>query len=280
MARGISLHIGINQVDPNHYDGWIGKLNACENDAKDMQAIAHSYGYESGLLLSKDATSNEVIKSIDIASQKLEDGDIFLLTYSGHGSRIKDTSGDEEDRNDETWVLYDRMLIDDELYTMWSKFKTGTRIVIISDSCHSGTVAKEISENEHYLRKIYPDFYNTPERFNFKTVPPDISFTTHNKHLQLYDSIQEICSKGENYAVNASIILLAACQDNQTASDGSKNSLYTAILKQVWDEGRYNGNYIDFWKKMVDKSPSTQSPSYYKTGCINLDFENCSPFEV
>ena len=39
MAQGISLHIGLNSVDPGHYQGWDGKLNACEFDAKDMTKI-------------------------------------------------------------------------------------------------------------------------------------------------------------------------------------------------------------------------------------------------
>lgn len=40
MAKGISLHIGLNSVDPVHYQGWDGKLAACEFDAKDMVALA------------------------------------------------------------------------------------------------------------------------------------------------------------------------------------------------------------------------------------------------
>ena len=39
MATGISLHLGLNAVDPHDYEGWSGHLAACEYDAKDMQAI-------------------------------------------------------------------------------------------------------------------------------------------------------------------------------------------------------------------------------------------------
>ena len=37
MSKGISLHVGLNSVDPKCYDGWNGQLAACEFDAKDMQ---------------------------------------------------------------------------------------------------------------------------------------------------------------------------------------------------------------------------------------------------
>ena len=41
----------------------------------------------------------------------------FLLTYSGHGTKVKDTSNDEEDGYDEAFVLYDELLlIDDDFF--------------------------------------------------------------------------------------------------------------------------------------------------------------------
>ena len=33
--KGVSLHVGLNKVDPQHYAGWSGPLNACEADAED-----------------------------------------------------------------------------------------------------------------------------------------------------------------------------------------------------------------------------------------------------
>ncbi len=66
-------------------------------------------------------------------------GDIYFLTYSGHGGQVPDTNGEgESDSSDETWLAYDRQIVDDELYELWAKFKPGVRIVVLSDSCHSG----------------------------------------------------------------------------------------------------------------------------------------------
>ena len=39
MAKGFSLHIGVNAVDPVHYSGWSGELAACEFDAESMLEI-------------------------------------------------------------------------------------------------------------------------------------------------------------------------------------------------------------------------------------------------
>src|SRR6476619_2567188 len=142
MPKGLSLHVGLNSIDPAHY-GVDGRLRACENDARAMKAIADSQGYTSQILLTRDATSSSVLKSIVEAAAELQAGDIFLLTYAGHGSQVPDVNGDEGDGLDETWCLYDRMMIDDELKAMWTRFRKGVRIVMISDSCHSGTVSRE-----------------------------------------------------------------------------------------------------------------------------------------
>ena len=63
MSRGFSLHIGLNAVDPEHYSGWDGKLNACESDAKSMAAIANSLKYNNvSTLLTQQATREAVTK--------------------------------------------------------------------------------------------------------------------------------------------------------------------------------------------------------------------------
>src|SRR5215510_7754233 len=118
MAKGISIHIGLNRVDPSSYNGWSGELAGCVNDAQAMQSIARSCGYNSTLLLNEQATSAHVITAIGKAAQQLAPGDILLLTYSGHGGQVPDVTGGEpgDQGLDETWVLYDRMLLDDELY--------------------------------------------------------------------------------------------------------------------------------------------------------------------
>ncbi|MDP9696705.1 UNVERIFIED_ORG: hypothetical protein J2X79_004288 [Arthrobacter globiformis] len=40
MTRAVSIHAGLNSVDPQQYSGWTGELNACEFDAEDMLALA------------------------------------------------------------------------------------------------------------------------------------------------------------------------------------------------------------------------------------------------
>src|SRR5215212_1220303 len=139
MPKGLSVHIGLNRVDPQHYGGWDGTLAGCVYDANDMAALAKERRFETTTLLDEQATAARVVEAIGNAAHQLRAGDIFLLTYSGHGGQVRDTNGDEDDGKDETWCLYDRQLVDDELYALWGRFEPGTRILMISDSCHSGS---------------------------------------------------------------------------------------------------------------------------------------------
>jgi len=102
MANGISLHIGLNVVDPNHYGGWSGPLNACEADAQDMTAIAQSQGFNSTTLLTAQGVRAAVIDHIRNAASTLADGDIYFLSYSGHGGQVPDVNGDKADLQDKT----------------------------------------------------------------------------------------------------------------------------------------------------------------------------------
>jgi hypothetical protein len=89
MAKGYSLHLGLNFVDPKHYGGWDGELAACEFDANDMAAIAKAVGYaETTVLLTKEATAGRLIQEMLRLAKTLEQGDLLLLTYSGHGGQI------------------------------------------------------------------------------------------------------------------------------------------------------------------------------------------------
>src|SRR5262249_25376784 len=142
-ATGLSLHIGLNRVDSAAYGFTVPELAGCINDANDMQDIARSKGFLTRQLLDGDATSAAVVSSIEQAAERLKAGDIFLISYSGHGSQIPDPS--EPDQKSETWVLWNRQLIDDELFALWGQFRAGVRILLISDSCHSGTVARLIA---------------------------------------------------------------------------------------------------------------------------------------
>jgi metacaspase-1 len=268
MSVGFSLHIGLNRVDPDQYEGWDGQLTACEADAKDMAALAEKQKFKAiNLLLTKAATADAETKALHDAAKALKAGDLFFLTYSGHGGQVKDTNGDEKDRMDETWCCYDREFVDDELYDLWSKFKSGVRIFVLSDSCHSGTVLRDI-----------PAFVSGGPRI--RAMPTAVALKVQKAHSKLYAKIQNEHPAAEKTKVSASVLLISGCMDNQTSSDGAQNGLFTGTLKEVWSGGKFKGNYRKLRDTIVSKMPSNQTPNYYFVGTVNAKFEAQVPWTI
>jgi hypothetical protein len=140
---GMSLHVGVNTLDGGHYGPEVTELASCVNDAKAMLTLAERLGYTGSVLADGEATVANVTAGIRAAADALFSGDVFLFTYSGHGGQIQNTSSDDEpDGMDETLCLYDRMLVDDELHMLLGEFRSGVRVFMVFDSCHSATAAK------------------------------------------------------------------------------------------------------------------------------------------
>jgi hypothetical protein len=278
MPKGTALTIGLNAVDPNHYGGWSGVLNACEADALDMADIAKSTGFTVTTLLTKAGTRSRVIKEVTNAAKSLKSGDIFLLTYSGHGGQLPDLNGDEDDGQDETWCLYDGELVDDEIYSLLGKFAAGVRILVFSDSCHSGTALKA---------SLYPPAAparladGTAGEVRFRNMPDEAALRTYRDNKAFYDPIlRDAGLKDSRDAVKASAILISGCQDNQLSQDGTFNGLFTGTMLRVWNGGKFKGRYRSFRKAIVDRMPPDQTPNYFRVGQLNAAFEKQSPFKI
>ena len=281
MPQGVSIHVGLNRVDPDHYQGWDGKLVACEFDANDMAELAGGKGFATQTLLTEAATAQALTSAVEKTAETLQSGDILLLSYSGHGGQVPDTNGDEQDRMDETWVLFDRQVVDDELYALWSKFKPGVRIAIFSDSCHSGTVAREAVDavgEERVARSMNGE--DDPGQPRLKGMPDELIRSVYEKNKELYDEIQKSLPPFDKAEIGASVILTSGCQDNQTSLDGDKNGLFTQSLLQVWNKDKFRGGYRMFRKRIAQKMPPWQSPNLFIAGKADSKFANQHPFTV
>ncbi len=290
-TKALSLHIGLNGVSAAAYSGWDGPLAACEFDANDMAAIARAQGFAPTVLLTKKATRNAVLGAMRDAAKKLGDGGFFFLSYSGHGGQVPDVSGDEDDKKDETWCLYDGQLIDDELYYELSRFGAGVRVLVLSDSCHSGTVTREAFMPPTTIPSQRP-----------KLMPASVAMRTYRDHQAFYDKLQrdvakaagsrpvdpdsaiaQVAQSGRLSAIvkkfDPEVILISGCQDNQTSMDGEHNGAFTEQLLKVWNQGTFQGNYANFHARIKARMPATQSPNLFTLGAAG-PFLAQEPFRV
>ena len=294
-ARALSLHIGLNTVSAAAYGGWTGPLAACEFDANDLAALARAQGMKASMLLTKKGTRANTLAGIRGAAKSLRAGDLFFLTFSGHGGQVPDVTGDEADKQDETWCLYDAQLIDDELYFELSRFAAGVRILVLSDSCHSGTVTRARRPNADAATLVIG---------RSKMMPIEVGRRVYAEHQAFYDKLQNDVAKSagkasiadpdavlSNLSVSsgrvsaivrkfkAAVILISGCQDNQTSLDGDHNGAFTGQLLQVWNLGAYQGNYASLHAAIRAGMSPGQTPNLYMLGDV-ARFVAQRPFTV
>lgn len=136
----LALCIGIND-----YPGTDMDLTGCVNDANDWAAELGKRGFSVSKLLDEQATKAGMVAGFKRLIGQAVSGDVVVITYSGHGTYQYDTNGDEADGLDEALCPYDiraidAALIDDEIHAMFMTRRDGVHLVLIADSCHSGTV--------------------------------------------------------------------------------------------------------------------------------------------
>jgi hypothetical protein len=285
-AKGYSLHVGLNLVDPVHYQGWDGALTACEFDAEDMADLARQVGYEAQLILTKKAKRDTVIGAIRDIAAKMKAGDIFLLSYSGHGGQVPDFSGDEalerpDDVVDETLCLFDGQLIDDELYALWAAFPADSRVLVISDCCHSGSNIKARMIDDMLAEEPAADLRP-------RAMPLAVSSRVARRQRDFYRDVAAKVSAAWGgpatremaLPVSASVRLISACQDNQVALDGLTNGLFTGRMLETWGAGAFQGDYGAFHRAVLDKMPPSQTPNHYQVGQPSPSFDAQRPYDI
>ncbi|HKQ76999.1 MAG TPA: caspase family protein [Blastocatellia bacterium] len=283
MPKGISLNIGLNFVDSIQYGDSYEELQGCEKDARAMQALAAGQGFQTKLLINNQATSNAVIGEIKNAASQLIGGDFFLLSYSGHGSQlINELNGDEEpDGLDETWVLFDRNLIDDELDVLWSYFLPDVRILVVSDSCNSGTITRSSlpSPRVSLVPTSQAGQIGQPGRRS-RRIRRGVQTSHMSQFRKTYDDILSGLSKLETYAICACVMSLSACEDGQSADDGMENGAFTEALLRVWDNGAFIGDYGLFYDRLLDENLGIQKPKFSLSGNSSANFKKQRPFTI
>lgn len=130
------------------------KLNGAANDARDLASTLQGLGAEVELLIDGDASRKQVVQAFERQARRAGAGDLFVFTYAGHGLQEDEAiPGDETDGKDETIVfpnfnwsdgLAGERLRDNEIGALLQKINPEARALIVVDSCHSGTMTRNI----------------------------------------------------------------------------------------------------------------------------------------
>jgi hypothetical protein len=75
-----------------------------------------------------------------------------FIYYLGHGNQTRDLNGDEEDGMDELWCLRSgESILDDEISLIFKDIPENSKVILISDSCSSGTMIDVKLNNANWI---------------------------------------------------------------------------------------------------------------------------------
>jgi hypothetical protein len=249
-----ALCIGIND-----YPGTSNDLSGCVNDARDWSSELTGRGFSVRLMLDKEATRAAMVEAISSLITTAVKGDTLFITYSGHGTWVPDSSGDEPDGRDEALCPYDLAtagaLLDDDIHALFAQRPAGVRIVLISDSCHSGSVTRgqeeDIDPGMPRIRFMPPEAWMPRDQLppaRLSSTIPRAGFTRAGGDL-----------------------LLAGCQDTEYSWDtsfrGRPNGAFTYYALKTLHETKPK-NYEAWFNAIRTYLPSTrlpQSPQIFGT---------------
>ncbi len=269
--KAVSLHIGINNVDSNYYGQIVPPLSGCINDMNNIRDWATSIGYSANTLSNEQATRKKIQDEILRLGNLAGSDGILLISYSGHGAPLDESQGTDDDKEetgkDQAWVAYDGFLVDDLINECFCKLPENLRIVVISDSCFSGSITRVFGT---------PDSeFQTKRSISFDQVRAIL-----NQNNQELNDIQFQSTNDPK----ASVILLSACTDKQFAFESNSQGLFTVELLKTFTElinsANKNVNYQQFLDLILQKIKDQQQPQFKTTGKANDAFINQFPFSI
>ena len=150
--------VGISNYSSNQHlaDGKEWNDIHGENDVRLLVPTLKKQGFSIQKLCNREATANNIRKSLTSFSEKCKSGDIIYLHFSCHGQPFEDYDGDESDGWDEALVPYDALKVymtgkytgenhitDDELnnYLKTIRNRVGPKgfVYVVIDACHAGS---------------------------------------------------------------------------------------------------------------------------------------------
>jgi len=219
-----ALLIGINYLSNNQ-----ARLYGCIEDVKNVQAMlidAYGYSFRNIVVLRDDDPSKMPTKAnILIALQAIVSAsgpnDEIWFHYSGHGTQIRDTNGDESDGLDEAIVPVNYktagMIGDDDLYQLIRGIRC--RAFLAFDSCHSGSVC-DLQYSINYTKGTFA-----------KSV------------------------SSQKWVSNSNIVVMSGCRDSQTSADSYDTDFREyggAFTISLMDSLRRNNHTVDLMKLYND----------------------------
>ena len=222
--RRTALLVGINYINTNN------ELNGCYNDVVNAsQYLRLNLGYEPAAITmltdgnrgsvftdSVAPTRKNILAGLAALVAGMVAGDEAVFHYSGHGTLIRDTNGDEVTGYDSCLCPLDYaapasagggLITDDELRALLvNRVPSGARLYVILDCCHNGTGCD--------VRYKYEDY----------------SILLRPRPVPVWRTQQKAFTNSKYTNTTGEVFMISGSRDEQTSADAYINNAFAGAL--------------------------------------------------
>jgi hypothetical protein len=220
----------------NNYPGSSNDLQGCLNDQKRVSGKLPDF--EKRFLKDSQVTVENFETEILKAAAETVPGDNVVIMYSGHGTCIPDTNGDEIDGKEECLYLYNGVLTGDRFGWLLDHFKLGVKVRVFLDSCFSESATRALNmmpNKDKGKFRVYKKFKTR------KNIP----------HIKLLKPINWVVYSG--------------CSEHQTSADaflgGEFNGAFSYYLWECLDRSYTDKQWFAELRKSLPSPEYDQIPT-------------------
>jgi hypothetical protein len=223
-----ALLFGLNYINTSN------ELKGCIDDVRNVSQILQECYFNDIQILTDETSSKPTTTSMKVAIinffTSLQEGDMGILWFSGHGTLLQNGANAwvpldfvESGFVSELWIL-EKMQI---------HLKKGVRLIVGSDSCHSGSMLNlkyDVEPTETSLSMIRDTTFSMQEHRRKETIVLATQHSTPKNHADFVDdsSLDRLRGAGQYSlfnvfpsmpSLNADVVVIAGCTDSGTSAD-------------------------------------------------------------
>jgi len=289
-----AIIIGID----NYKDPKIADLNTAVHDASEISKIFKSrYGFsEITFLINEDASRYNIDRLFRKKIAKLNSDDNLLIYFSGHGDIDRQLGGG-------WWIPVDAKAgipstyIDNTLIQKYIKSFQAKHVLLISDSCYSGTLFGETRNVSPIItNQFYMDLYNVKSRWGMTSgnITPVSDIGTNGHSVFAYQLIKLLKINTKPYITPREIYtkigpIIRNNSDQMPVcspiiNTGDQGGEFVFILKTVSDNENINRKLKKNLSLYIETQPSNANiyinNKYMGTSPINLKDPNSGEINI
>lgn len=233
------IHIGSIGID---YRGTPNQLNGCVLDLNHRQVWAEKFAVQRRVCAEKSATFEGITNMVLSLFEGMNEGDLAIITRSGHGTRVPDRNGDEVSGFDSAFVPYDYqrgLYLDDDWAALMGRRKHGTFVLLLDDFCHSGTAARGFqAEHDRQAKPRFVHFHELVSQQN--GLCPKIA-----------DALMARERPRGGESVPEGVVSITGCKDTEYSYDTSDGGAFTLSSERAWRQLPIGASLADWYAKLV-----------------------------